>query len=79
MLNTDEICIAMNNAFFDCNEELFSGFLDIRFSGSTCVTLMTLGQKIFCANVGDSRAILVKKTADGKIIAQGVSRDQKPN
>jgi serine/threonine protein phosphatase PrpC len=69
MLNTDEICIAMNNAFLDCNEELFSGFLDIRFSGSTCVTLMTLGQKIFCANVGDSRGIVVKKMADGKVVA----------
>lgn len=37
------MCIAFNNAFLDSNEELFSGFLDIRFSGSTCVSLMTLG------------------------------------
>jgi serine/threonine protein phosphatase PrpC len=77
-LNTDEICIAFNNAFLDCNEELFNGKMDIRFSGSTCVTVMTLGQKLFCSNVGDSRAIVVKKTPDGKMIAQAVSRDQKP-
>ena len=42
-LNTDEVCIAFNNAFLNCNEELFSGILDIRFSGSTCVTVLTMG------------------------------------
>lgn len=42
-LNTDEICIAFNNAFLNCNEELFNGTMDIRFSGSTCVSIMTLG------------------------------------
>lgn len=43
LLNTDEICIAFNNAFLNTNEELFNGALDIRFSGSTCVSIMTLG------------------------------------
>mmetsp|Transcript_37223 Transcript_37223/g.35852 ORF Transcript_37223/g.35852 Transcript_37223/m.35852 type:complete len:231 (-) Transcript_37223:56-748(-) len=79
MLNTDEICIAINNSFLDCNEQLFSGIMDIRFSGSTCVTVMTLGQKLFCSNVGDSRAIVVKKTPEGKMLAQAISRDQKPS
>jgi serine/threonine protein phosphatase PrpC len=71
-LNTDEVCIAFNNAFLNCNEELFSGIMDIRFSGSTCVTVLTLGQKLFCSNVGDSRGIIVKKKPGdvaGKIIA----------
>jgi len=43
MLNTDEVCIAFNNAFLNCNDELFSGIMDIKFSGSTCVTVLTLG------------------------------------
>lgn len=43
MLNTDEICIAFNNAFLNCNDELFNSGMDIRFSGSTCVSMMTLG------------------------------------
>lgn len=77
-LNTDEICIAFNNAFLDANDELFSGIMDIRFSGSTCVSLITLGQKLFCSNVGDSRGIVVKKQANGSILAQAISRDQKP-
>ena len=42
-MNTDEVCIAFTNAFADTNDELFSGIMDIRFSGSTCVTVMTLG------------------------------------
>jgi serine/threonine protein phosphatase PrpC len=75
-LNTEEICIAFNNAFLDCNETLFAGNLDIRFSGSTCVSLITLGQKLFCSNVGDSRGIVIKKVAEtGKIVAQAISRD----
>lgn len=52
--------------------------MDIRFSGSTCVSIMTLGQKLFCVNVGDSRGIVVKYAADNKIVAQAISRDQKP-
>ena len=75
------MCIAFNNAFLNFNEELVTGPLDTRFSGSTCVTVLTLGQKLFCSNVGDSRGIVVKKkTSDvtGKITAQAISRDQKP-
>jgi len=42
-LNTDEACIAFNNAFLNCNEEIFKSNLDIRFSGSTCVSVLTMG------------------------------------
>lgn len=55
--------------------------MDIRFSGSTCVTVLTMGQKLFCSNVGDSRGIIVKKKPGdltGKFTAQAISRDQKP-
>jgi len=70
VLNTDEICIAFNNAFLDANETLFGGALDIRFSGSTCVVVVTMGQKLFCSNVGDSRGIIVKKAAESaKLVA----------
>lgn len=78
MLNTDEICLAFNDAFLEANDELFNGNIDVRFSGSTCVSLITIGQKLFCSNVGDSRGIVVKKFADGKTLALAISRDQKP-
>jgi hypothetical protein len=42
-LTSKQIRERFNNAFLNCNDELFSGNLDIRFSGSTCVTVLTLG------------------------------------
>ena len=73
-LNTDECCIAFNNAFLNCNDELYNSNLDIRFSGSTCVSILTMGQKLFCINVGDSRGIVCKIEND-KVKAQAISRD----
>jgi len=34
--------------------------INLRFSGSTCVAVLIVGNKVFCANVGDSRAMLVR-------------------
>lgn len=34
--------------------------MDIDFSGTSCIILIQLGDKIICANVGNSRAIMVK-------------------
>jgi serine/threonine protein phosphatase PrpC len=34
--------------------------LDTRYSGSTCVSVMTLGRKLYMANVGDSRGIVIR-------------------
>ena len=33
---------------------------DTRYSGSTCVSVMTLGRKLYVANVGDSRGIVIR-------------------
>ena len=48
--------------------------IDANFSGTTCVMVFQIGEKLICANVGDSRAIMVKGT---KIIP--LSIDQKPD
>ena len=37
---------------------------DVRYSGSTCVSLMTYGNHLFIGNVGDSRAIIIKQDPD---------------
>ena len=54
---------------------------DYKTSGTTCVIIFQLGQKIICANVGDSRAIIVhSKTVDlkdSKVFP--LSNDCKPN
>ena len=37
---------------------------DVRFSGSTCVSLLTYGRQLYMGNVGDSRAILIKQKGE---------------
>ena len=69
-------------AFADSNREVYGMVTDVRFSGSTCVSLLTFGRKIYVANVGDSRAILIKAGSDDpKENCTGVpiSRDHKPD
>ena len=48
--------------------------IDANFSGTTCVMVFQVGEKIICANVGDSRAIRVKGNT-----ATPISIDQKPD
>ena len=55
-------------ALFDSDE------IDSTFSGTTCILLFIIGNKIISVNIGDSRAIMLK---DKKNIIQ-LSIDQKP-
>ena len=48
--------------------------IDANFSGTTCVMVFQVGNRLLCSNVGDSRAILVK---GDKVIP--LSIDQKPD
>ena len=48
--------------------------IDANFSGTTCVMVFQVGNRLLCGNVGDSRAILVK---GDKVIP--LSIDQKPD
>lgn len=62
----------MRTAFSNSNKEVYSLLHDVKFrynynnysiinfSGSTCVSLMTYGKKLFIANVGDSRAVIMR-------------------
>jgi len=57
------------------------------FSGSTCVSVMTIGRKLYVANVGDSRGILIKSIIDStenkeegdKCDCIALTRDHKPD
>ena len=49
--------------------------IDANFSGTTCVMVLQIGERILCSNIGDSRAIMVKT---GNVIVP-LSIDQKPN
>ena len=59
----------LTKAFRETNFEVNRMVADVRFSGSTCTSIVTFGRKLFCANVGDSRSIIISsapRTADGK-------------
>ncbi|CAD8174621.1 unnamed protein product [Paramecium pentaurelia] len=51
--------------------------IDMSFSGSTLVIVYIQNNKIYCANLGDSRAILLNR--DEKWKMKPLSRDHKPN
>lgn len=52
--------------------------IDLKFSGSTLVSVLIRGQKIICANVGDSRAVLGNCDRSGNWRAIELSNDHKP-
>ena len=51
---------ALKEAFHLSQQEVVNMPLDTRYSGSTCVSVMTIGKKLFIANVGDSRGIVIR-------------------
>jgi serine/threonine protein phosphatase PrpC len=40
--------------------------INLKFSGSTCVSVLIVGNKVFCANVGDSRAVLMRGSSQNQ-------------
>ena len=47
------------NVFLNSDKILGKQNIDVTFSGTTCVLVIQLGRNLICANVGDSRAILI--------------------
>ena len=72
---------SLTKAFADTNKEVYAMINDVRFSGSTCVSVLTFGRRIYVSNVGDSRAILISQSAIAadKFTVQAISRDHKPD
>lgn len=64
----------LHRAFKHAERDVGKSDIDANFSGTTCVMVFQVGERIICSNIGDSRAIMVKA---GKIIE--LSIDQKPN
>jgi serine/threonine protein phosphatase PrpC len=54
--NNSEI---IRNSFFLAEDEISMAKFDAQFSGSTTVMVFVIGNKILCANAGDSRAIMI--------------------
>ena len=47
-------------AFFQTSKSLLESSIDCTFSGSTCVLVLVIGPTLYCANIGDSRAVITK-------------------
>ena len=71
---------SLASAFEEANKEVYNMVSDVRFSGSTCTSIITYGKKVYCANVGDSRTILIRANTNGDgCLVKSLSRDHKPD
>jgi serine/threonine protein phosphatase PrpC len=76
---------ALKRATLICDHELGASDIDVRFSGTTFVGVLIQGNKLYCANAGDSRAVLARQEGyrvDSRTrqwVAVALSRDHKPN
>lgn len=52
--------------------------IDDTLSGTTAISLLLKGNVMYFSNLGDSRAILISETADGRLVAKAMSSDQTP-
>lgn len=67
---------ALMSAHSRLNAEIFDSIIDSSFSGSTSVSLLFIDRRIYCANVGDSRAIL-GSLEEGSWVSTPLSFDHK--
>lgn len=77
---------ALSNSIHKCNLELSQINLDVKFSGSTLIVVLIKGNILYCANVGDSRALLARQIIESpeqsgskKWMSIALSRDHKPD
>ncbi len=72
----------VKKSYLKPDNELRSSKFETDLSGTTGVSLLLIGNKIICFNVGDSRAIMVqeKKVSHNNVLVPvQLSRDQKPD
>ena len=73
----------LTKAFLDANVQLVqSSRIDCTFSGSTGVACWLNGSRLYTCNVGDSRAVLARRSGKGSgggYVAVPLSCDQKPD
>ncbi|XP_057418132.1 probable protein phosphatase 2C 35 [Lotus japonicus] len=68
---------AYTSAFSTTNHELRISEIDDSMSGTTAITVLVIGDTLYVANVGDSRAVIAVKDGN-RVIAQDLSSDQTP-
>ncbi|XP_047319350.1 probable protein phosphatase 2C 35 [Impatiens glandulifera] len=73
----DDPIKAYNSAFLSINEELHASDIDDTMSGTTAITVLVIGNTLYVANVGDSRATIASRNGD-QIVSEDLSHDQTP-
>ncbi|KAK4266442.1 hypothetical protein QN277_027364 [Acacia crassicarpa] len=73
----DDPVKAYASAFASTNQELYNSEIDDSMSGTTAITVLVIGDTLYVANVGDSRAVLAVKDGN-RIVAKDLSSDQTP-
>ncbi|XVE65714.1 hypothetical protein DITRI_Ditri08aG0021700 [Diplodiscus trichospermus] len=73
----DDPLNAYTSAFLATNTELHDSEIDDTMSGTTAITVLVVGDALYVANVGDSRAVIAVKDGD-QILAENLSQDQTP-
>lgn len=68
---------AYSAAFLATNDELHDSEIDDSMSGTTAITVLVVGDMLYVANVGDSRAVIAVKKGD-QLVAEDLSSDQTP-
>lgn len=77
-LNEDPIN-ALKSSFVMTNTALLVTQIQYMTSGCTCVAVYAKGNTLYCANTGDSRAVMAFQDDDGSVKARDLSRDHKPD
>ncbi|CAD8208362.1 unnamed protein product [Paramecium pentaurelia] len=67
---------AIQTIFTHVSQALNQSGIDLKYSGSTVIGLFMLHNKIYCSNLGDSRAIMLSR--HNRWILKYLSRDHKP-
>ncbi|KAA0033443.1 hypothetical protein IC582_026927 [Cucumis melo] len=73
----DDPIQAYNSAFLSTNDELHTSEIDDSMSGTTAITVLVVGDTLYVANVGDSRAVIAVKEGNC-VLAKDLSNDQTP-
>uniref|UniRef100_A0A5B6YRB3 protein-serine/threonine phosphatase n=1 Tax=Davidia involucrata TaxID=16924 RepID=A0A5B6YRB3_DAVIN len=68
---------AYNSAFLATNDELHNSDIDDSICGTTAITVLVVGDILYVANVGDSRAVIAVKDGN-RTVAEDLSHDQTP-
>jgi len=67
----------LRNSFTFAEATIALSKYEVNFSGSTCVLIFQISNKLICANAGDSRGILITQKSNQDYIV-ALSRDHKP-